>query len=143
MTDKIHKQLKSAGSIDKLTFNEISQTTRVFNLYNEQRSNKQLSFEDEIEPISPRRFKGEFGYLDNNLEQSEVKNKIYDLLEKLEQEKGIEYRIALEQHYLQGRTLRDIGKMLHVSCQMINQINKKAMKYLRETNKYSGLELYK
>ena len=67
---------------------------------------------------------------------------VYGLLEKLEAKKGIKYRIAVEQIYLQNRTLDDTAKMLYVCRETIRQMNDKSLKYIKFLSRNDCLEDY-
>lgn len=110
----------------------------------QERINKknQEKFENSTEPISPRYFANNSGCLDRNVEKNDIKEKICEFLKILEAKKGMKYRIALEQIYLQGRTLKAVGKMLHFSNSRIGQLNQISFRLIRQWSKINHLERY-
>ncbi|MDD5192383.1 MAG: sigma factor-like helix-turn-helix DNA-binding protein [Candidatus Nanoarchaeia archaeon] len=81
-------------------------------------------------------------YFDETAEQNDMKDYLYGLLKKLEARKGIRYRIAVEQCYLQQRTFKDIGEILGISGWRASCINKKALRYLNRLIRENYLKSY-
>ena len=79
----------------------------------------QKRYEANMENVSPKYCEDNLTVIDNSVEQDELKERLYDMLESLEEKKGKRWRIVVEQAYLQGKTLDEIGEMFGTTKQTI------------------------
>lgn len=95
-----------------------------------------------LEEMISKYLAGDLTYTDRTVEIRELQEKVYDMLDALEERKGNRQRVVVEQSCFYGKTLEEISEMLNLSHTRVGQIKEKALSYLSWIATREGLDNY-